>query len=212
MFTGSLQTHVVLEAGTHVAWLWQSKTRPQACFLSSFAPMSPYFVSFLDCKCHKVEGQVWLTDPSFLNAWHDALWASRWEGRKGRGWFPLTLKFHVKFCCRPRVANLTSSSPTGCGQWIPSQGFGGLEEGEVGVLIAVTPHGLGRPGSSRFLCTHSSRPAALLPGCQLSPRHPHHTSSSASAAQVGEPLPSVGSGCGYQRLLRLRGSFPHLCK
>ena len=96
---GSLQTHVVLEAGTHVVWIWQSKTRPQACFLSSFTPMSPYFVSFLDCKCHKVEGQVWLTDPSFLNA--------RWEGRKEHGWFPLTLKFHVKFCCRPRVANLT---------------------------------------------------------------------------------------------------------
>ena len=31
------------------------------------------------------------------------------------------------------TSSRTSGSPTGCGPWIPSQGFGGLEEGEVGV-------------------------------------------------------------------------------
>ena len=71
----------------------------------------------------------------------------------------------------------------------------------MGVLIAVTPHGLGRPGSSTFLGTHSFRPAALLPGCPLSPGHPHHTSSSASAAQVGDPFPrwavAVGISVSY---------------
>lgn len=95
------------------------------------------------------------------------------------------------------TGSLTSGSPTGGGQWIPSQGFGAWREGRW-VLISVTPHGLGRPGSSTFLCSHSSHPVALLPGCQLSPGHSHHASSSASAAQVGEPLPSVGSGCGHQ--------------
>lgn len=81
----------------------------------------------------------------------------------------------------------TSGSPAGCGPWIPSQGFGGLEEGEVGVSIAV---------SSTFLYSRRSCHVALLPGRQLSPGHPRHASSSASAAQVGEPLPSVGSGVG----------------